>query len=100
MTQRDITFCALGSVIAADAQREHRGEAGEEEEEEIYAPLGLNDEYDTILKSDAAVITNRPPAPTPRPESTQAKEDRTPYITKGKLLRSSFFFFSPQTCSR
>lgn len=78
----DTTLCALGSVVTADAQEERRAEAGEEEEEEIYAPL--NDEYDTILKSDAVVIANRPPAPTPRPESTQAKEDRTPYITKGE----------------
>lgn len=93
MTQRDITLCALGSVITADTQEEHRGGGAEEEEEEIYAPLGLNDEYDTILNSEAAVIANRPPAPTPRPESTQAKEDRTPYITKGNSLFSCIFVF-------
>ncbi|XP_045921325.1 B-cell scaffold protein with ankyrin repeats-like [Micropterus dolomieu] len=58
-------------------------EEEEEEEEDIYAPLGVNDEYDTILNSTkAVVIANRPPAPTPRPESTQVKEDRTPYIAQ------------------
>ncbi|CAJ1086366.1 B-cell scaffold protein with ankyrin repeats-like isoform X2 [Xyrichtys novacula] len=62
---------------------EKKEEEEEEEEEDIYAPLGVNDEYDTILNSTkAVVIANRPPAPTPRPESTQVKEDTTPYITK------------------
>lgn len=69
-----------------DVRKEQREEEEEKqgEEEEIYAPLGVNDEYDTILNSTKAVaIANRPPAPTPRPESTQVKEDSTPYITKG-----------------
>ncbi|XP_069026457.1 B-cell scaffold protein with ankyrin repeats-like [Embiotoca jacksoni] len=61
--------------------------AGEEdkegEDEDPYAPLGVNDEYDTILNSTKAVlIANRPPAPTPRPESTQVMESRTPYIAQ------------------
>lgn len=78
-----ITLCALGTSVTADAQKEQEGEDGEEEEN-IYAPLEVNDEYDTILNSTKAVaIANRPPAPTPRPESTQVKEDRTPYIAKG-----------------
>uniref|UniRef100_A0A3Q3NQM9 B cell scaffold protein with ankyrin repeats 1 n=1 Tax=Labrus bergylta TaxID=56723 RepID=A0A3Q3NQM9_9LABR len=60
------------------------------EEEEIYAPLEVNDEYDSMLNStNAVVIANRPPAPTPRPESSHVKEDRTPYITKD----ACFFFF-------
>uniref|UniRef100_A0A672ZLS2 B-cell scaffold protein with ankyrin repeats n=1 Tax=Sphaeramia orbicularis TaxID=375764 RepID=A0A672ZLS2_9TELE len=55
----------------------------EEEEEDPYAPLGVNDEYDTILTSTTAIaIANRPPAPTPRPETTPVKEDRTPYIAQ------------------
>lgn len=56
------------------------------EDEDIYAPLGVNDEYDSIQSTAKAVaIANRPPAPTPRPESTQVKEDKTPYIAKGNL---------------
>lgn len=71
-------------------QKEQQGEDGEGEDEDIYAPLGVSDEYDTILNSTkAVVIANRPPAPTPRPESTQVKEDRTPYIAKGNSLLSS-----------
>ncbi|XP_076144603.1 B-cell scaffold protein with ankyrin repeats-like isoform X1 [Alosa pseudoharengus] len=56
----------------------------EEEEEDPYAPLGVNnEEYDTILSpSNSVVIANRPPAPTPRPETIPTKEDRTPYIAQ------------------
>uniref|UniRef100_A0A3B4WUQ1 B cell scaffold protein with ankyrin repeats 1 n=1 Tax=Seriola lalandi dorsalis TaxID=1841481 RepID=A0A3B4WUQ1_SERLL len=58
-----------------------------EEVEDLYAPLGVNDEYDTILNSTKAVfIANRPPAPTPRPESTQVKEDKTPYIAQDVFI--------------
>ncbi|XP_074518353.1 B-cell scaffold protein with ankyrin repeats-like [Halichoeres trimaculatus] len=73
-----------GTPSTADVQKERGGEEGEKQrEEDIYAPLGVNDEYDTILNSTKAVaIANRPPAPTPRPESTQVKEDSTPYIAK------------------
>ncbi|KAJ8382312.1 hypothetical protein SKAU_G00030900 [Synaphobranchus kaupii] len=63
------------------------GSAQEEEEEDPYVPVGVNDEeYDTILaSSNAAVIANRPPVPTPRPESTKedsTKEDSTPFIAQ------------------
>ncbi|XP_070710883.1 B-cell scaffold protein with ankyrin repeats-like [Pempheris klunzingeri] len=76
-------MCTAGTPSNADEQKEQKGGDEEEEEEDIYAPLGVNDEYDTILNSTKAVaIANRPPAPTPRPESTQVKEDRTPYIAK------------------
>ncbi|XP_048092625.1 B-cell scaffold protein with ankyrin repeats-like [Alosa alosa] len=56
----------------------------EEEEEDPYAPLGVNnEEYDTVLSpSNSVVIANRPPAPTPRPETIPTKEDRTPYIAQ------------------
>ncbi|KAI1888315.1 hypothetical protein AGOR_G00183750 [Albula goreensis] len=59
------------------------GEAEEQEEEDPYAPLGVNDEeYDTIsTSSKAVIIANRPPAPTPRPE-TISKEDSTPFIAQ------------------
>ncbi|KAG7462017.1 hypothetical protein MATL_G00197500 [Megalops atlanticus] len=69
---------------SADAQEEGRGEAEDPEDEDPYAPLGVNDEeYDTILTSSKAVIiANRPPAPTPRPETTPTKEDSTPFIAQ------------------
>uniref|UniRef100_UPI0037E7F3EF B-cell scaffold protein with ankyrin repeats-like n=1 Tax=Semicossyphus pulcher TaxID=241346 RepID=UPI0037E7F3EF len=71
-----------GTPSMTDGQTE-QGEEMAEEEDEIYAPLGVSDEYDTMLNSTkAVVIANRPPAPTPRPESTHVTEDRTPYITK------------------
>ncbi len=47
----------------------------------------------------AVTIANRPPAPTPRPESTQVKEDKTPYIAKGKhflLCCILCYLFSPK----
>ncbi|KAM9335586.1 B-cell scaffold protein with ankyrin repeats-like [Symphorus nematophorus] len=76
-------MCTAGTPSTTDAQKEQEREDGEEEEEDIYAPLGVNDEYDTILNSTKAVaIANRPPAPTPRSESTQVKEDKTPFIAK------------------
>ncbi|XP_049923032.1 B-cell scaffold protein with ankyrin repeats-like [Epinephelus moara] len=74
---------AAGTPSTKHTQEEQQGEDKEGEDEDIYAPLGVSDEYDTILKSTkAVVIANRPPAPTPRPESTHVKEDRTPYITQ------------------
>ncbi|XP_029382723.1 B-cell scaffold protein with ankyrin repeats isoform X2 [Echeneis naucrates] len=70
-------------MCTADVEKEHQGEGGGEEVEDLYAPLGVNDEYDTILNSSKTVnIANRPPAPTPRPESTQVKDDKTPYIAQ------------------
>ncbi|GLD53659.1 B-cell scaffold protein with ankyrin repeats, partial [Lates japonicus] len=71
-----------GNPSTTEVQKEQQGEDEGEEVEDLYAPLGVNDEYDTILNSTkAAVIANRPPAPTPRPESTQL-DDRTPYIAQ------------------
>ncbi|KAM7377438.1 hypothetical protein PAMA_013969 [Pampus argenteus] len=73
-------MCTTGNPSTSDAQKE---QYDGEEEEDPYAPLGVNDEYDTILTSKkAVVIANRPPAPTPRPETSQTKEDRTPYIAQ------------------
>ncbi|XP_031441420.2 B-cell scaffold protein with ankyrin repeats-like [Clupea harengus] len=68
-----------------DPQQAGRDEEEEDDEEEDpYAPLGVNDEeYDTILSSsNSVVIANRPPAPTPRPETIPNKEDRTPFIAQ------------------
>ncbi|XP_072544689.1 B-cell scaffold protein with ankyrin repeats-like [Salminus brasiliensis] len=55
-----------------------------ETEEDPYAHLGANnEEYDTILtRSNSVVIVNRPPAPTPRPETLPAKEDSRPFIAQ------------------
>ncbi|XP_060887785.1 B-cell scaffold protein with ankyrin repeats-like [Labrus mixtus] len=75
-------MCAAGTPSFTDVQKEQKGEK-EKEEEEIYTPLEVSDEYDSMLNSTkAVVIANRPPAPTPRPESSHVKEDRTPYIAK------------------
>ncbi|XP_029932071.1 B-cell scaffold protein with ankyrin repeats-like isoform X2 [Myripristis murdjan] len=75
-------MCTAGSPSTTDTQKEEHEE--EEGEEDPYALLGVNDEeYDTILSSSNTVpIANRPPAPTPRPESTQVKEDRIPFIAQ------------------
>ncbi|XP_022614483.1 B-cell scaffold protein with ankyrin repeats [Seriola dumerili] len=76
-------MCTAGNPSTTDVQQEQQGGDEGEEVEDLYAPLGVNDEYDTILNSTKAVfIANRPPAPTPRPESTQVKEDKTPYIAQ------------------
>ncbi|XP_041723658.2 B-cell scaffold protein with ankyrin repeats-like [Coregonus clupeaformis] len=81
-------MCTAGNPSAPDTQIEEHGEGEEvgddEDEEDLYAPLGVNDEdYDTILTSSGAVvIANRPPAPTPRPETTPVKEDSTPFIAQ------------------
>lgn len=73
-----------GICSVTDVQQQQQGEDEEGEDEDLYAPLGVKDDYDTGLNSTkAALIANRPPAPTPRPENTQVKEDGTPYIAQG-----------------
>ncbi|MED6244370.1 hypothetical protein ATANTOWER_006803, partial [Ataeniobius toweri] len=55
----------------------------EGEDEDLYTPLGANDDLNSNLKSEKVVdLVNRPPAPTPRPECMQLKEGRTPYIVQ------------------
>ncbi|KAM4714762.1 B-cell scaffold protein with ankyrin repeats-like [Anableps anableps] len=62
----------------ASKQRQCEGE-----DEDPYTPFGMNDESNSNFKSEKAVnLTNRPPAPTPRPECMQLKEGRTPYIAQ------------------
>lgn len=55
------------------------------EDENVYTPLGKDEEeYDTILTSSSSVaIVNRPPAPTPRPDSLPTPDDKTPFIAQG-----------------
>ncbi|XP_026209360.1 B-cell scaffold protein with ankyrin repeats [Anabas testudineus] len=71
-------MCTAGNAAATDVQKEQQGEDKEGEEENVYAPVEENDEYDTSL----GIIANRPPAPTPRPETTGVKEDKIPYIAQ------------------
>uniref|UniRef100_A0A3Q1BU84 B-cell scaffold protein with ankyrin repeats n=1 Tax=Amphiprion ocellaris TaxID=80972 RepID=A0A3Q1BU84_AMPOC len=74
------------NLSITDVQKQQGGEDKEGEDEDLYAPLGMNDEYDTFLNSTKAVlVANRPPAPTPRPESTQVKESGTPYIAQENI---------------
>ncbi|KAM4536349.1 B-cell scaffold protein with ankyrin repeats-like isoform 2-T2 [Odontesthes bonariensis] len=67
----------------SDVRKQQQGEDEEGEDEDLYAPLDVNDEYDTFLNPEKAVdLANRPPAPTPRPEGTPVKESKTPYISQ------------------
>ncbi|KAJ8269341.1 hypothetical protein COCON_G00119480 [Conger conger] len=76
----------MGSAVKAlmeDSYGESdEGGAQDEEEEDPYAPIGIDDEeYDTILTSSKAMImANRPPAPIPRPEAMV--ESSTPFIAQ------------------
>ncbi|XP_047193547.1 B-cell scaffold protein with ankyrin repeats-like [Scophthalmus maximus] len=72
-----------GNPSTAAVQRVQRAEDEGEEVEELYGPLEMSEEYETILNSTKTpVIANRPPAPKPRPEGTQVKKGRTLYIRK------------------
>ncbi|KAM4564889.1 B-cell scaffold protein with ankyrin repeats-like [Fundulus diaphanus] len=55
----------------------------EGEDEELYTPLEGNDDSNPGLSCEKAVdLASRPPAPTPRPECMQLKEDKRPYIAQ------------------
>ncbi|CAM4528872.1 unnamed protein product [Leuciscus chuanchicus] len=57
------------------------------------------EEYDTILTSSSpVVIVNRPPAPTPRPDSLPTPEDKTPFIAQARQrdsISSTYDTFVP-----
>ncbi|MBN3306158.1 BANK1 protein, partial [Amia calva] len=70
---------------AAPDNYENQSEEGREEldEEDPYSLGGNDEEYDMILTSNKAMsIINRPPAPTPRPETSPVKEESTPFIAQ------------------
>ncbi|KAI4905060.1 hypothetical protein NFI96_016037, partial [Prochilodus magdalenae] len=71
------------SHVETQARGSRDGERAEKEGDP-YAHMGSNnEEYDTILTSSSSVvIANRPPAPTPRPETLPPKEDSTPFIAQ------------------
>ncbi|XP_072232766.1 B-cell scaffold protein with ankyrin repeats-like isoform X2 [Leuresthes tenuis] len=76
-------MCNSGTLSITDVRKQQHDEDEEGEDEDLYAPLEVNDEYDTFLNPEKAVdIVNRPPAPTPRPEGTPIKESKTPYIAQ------------------
>ncbi|XP_055085056.1 B-cell scaffold protein with ankyrin repeats-like [Periophthalmus magnuspinnatus] len=81
---------AAGSASTANSQKEQRANDVEEEEEEedTYAVFEAGDDvYDAIEKPKLSVaIANRPPAPTPRPQTTE-NEDRVSYVTKALLQK-------------
>uniref|UniRef100_A0A3Q2E8K0 DBB domain-containing protein n=1 Tax=Cyprinodon variegatus TaxID=28743 RepID=A0A3Q2E8K0_CYPVA len=81
------TFCGLEtlSIVVLGKQGQPDGE-----DEDLYAPLGVNEDSNSNLNSEKAVIlANRPPAPTPRPESMQLKESRTSYIAQAQRQEDS-----------
>ncbi|XP_051988069.1 B-cell scaffold protein with ankyrin repeats-like isoform X3 [Xyrauchen texanus] len=74
------------NLLLADPIEQHQryDEHEDVDDENVYSPVGRdNEEYDTILtSSNADVIANRPPAPTPRPESLPTPDDKTPFIAQ------------------
>lgn len=74
-------LCAL-FIMVVGKQRKCEGE-----DEDLYTPLEVNDESNSNFKSEKTLdLTNRPPAPTPRPDCMQLKEGRTPYIAQGNTF--------------
>ncbi|XP_075999952.1 B-cell scaffold protein with ankyrin repeats-like isoform X2 [Genypterus blacodes] len=69
----------------SSSDKEQQEEEAGEEEEDPYALFRMADKYDSILTSPKAIsVANRPPAPTPRPQSNHVKEDQTPYIAQAR----------------
>ncbi|XP_028330463.1 B-cell scaffold protein with ankyrin repeats-like [Gouania willdenowi] len=69
-------------MCSADVQQKPPEEDGEEEED-FYAALRVNDEdYIPPSSLKSVMIVNRPPAPIPRPQSTQVTESKTPFIAQ------------------
>uniref|UniRef100_A0A3P9Q5G3 DBB domain-containing protein n=1 Tax=Poecilia reticulata TaxID=8081 RepID=A0A3P9Q5G3_POERE len=78
------TLCAFETlfIMVVGKQRQCEGE-----DEDLYTPLGVDDELNSNFKSEKTLdLTNRPPAPTPRPECMQLKEGKTPYIAQGNTF--------------
>ncbi|RXN08059.1 B-cell scaffold protein [Labeo rohita] len=84
------------NLQVVDPNEEHQNN----EDENVYTPLGRDEEeYDTILTSSSSVvIVNRPPAPTPRPDSLPTPEDKTPFIAQARQrdsISSTYDTFVP-----
>ncbi|RVE60610.1 hypothetical protein OJAV_G00182720 [Oryzias javanicus] len=67
-----------------DVQKQEPGEGSEaeeenEEEDDLYTPLEANDDTSS---ENAVVIVNRPPAPAPRPENSEMKNSKVPFIAQ------------------
>uniref|UniRef100_A0A673N2L7 DBB domain-containing protein n=1 Tax=Sinocyclocheilus rhinocerous TaxID=307959 RepID=A0A673N2L7_9TELE len=76
------SLVSKNNLWLVDPNEEHQNNEGEN----VYTPLGRDgEEYDTILTSSSSVvIVNRPPAPTPRPDSLPTPEDKTPFIAQAR----------------
>ncbi|KAJ0055555.1 hypothetical protein NL108_005402 [Boleophthalmus pectinirostris] len=81
---------AAGSASTANRQKEQRvSDAEEGEEEDPYTEFGVGEIYDTIENpKPSVVIPNRPPAPTPRPQTTE-HEGRISSIAKVFLKKKN-----------
>lgn len=80
------------TLSITDVQKQEPGEGSEaeeedEDEEDLYTPLEANDDTSS---ENAVVIANRPPAPAPRPESSEMKNSKVPFIAQGNV-RIHFF---------
>ncbi|ROL45641.1 B-cell scaffold protein with ankyrin repeats [Anabarilius grahami] len=83
--------CLVTTVQADNLQVAYPNEEHQNSEDEnVYTPLGKDEEeYDTILTSSSSgAIVNRPPAPTPRPDSLPTPDDKTPFIAQARQRTS------------
>lgn len=66
----------------------------EEEEEDPYNMCFPDQIYDTVDEHFGYIpdVTNRPPAPIPRPSVTSQPEDNKTYISRGEFIRCTKLF--------
>ncbi|XP_076829728.1 B-cell scaffold protein with ankyrin repeats-like [Brachyhypopomus gauderio] len=70
--------------VQTDWLRDHDKQGEDDANEDPYAHLGEQGfEYDTMVTACSSMaIANRPPAPTPRPETFPTKENSVPFIAQ------------------